>query len=1255
MFPFRHVLPAALLAPWLLAGAPAPGTAWTFDAEQPGALTAEGGVHFGQPGPRRPDYPRFSQTNRAIRLDGRGARLEIPDPGTDSPFDFRQGDALTLEAWVRLTDLGRGENVYLIGKGRMDPRAANPNNQNWALRLRETRGAACPSFLFASTGGTWHRWTAGQGLRADGRWHHVAVSYVFGQPDSLRAYLDGEEVSGDWDMAGATTAPPIVDDAPVWIGSSMGGSAGSSFRGLLDEVRVHRAALPAAELRARFATTLPPVTATPAVAATPDPNAGNDSAGGTPKGPNAGLPAVQAPQPADWNQIAAGTVRVELCEEWRPEKNVWPESPLAVTDRFSAPAFGFFRVPHRYVDTGVRGARPDPYLLKAHGRVTLPPGRHRLLLRSRGAAALFVDDRRVAVTPFPPPGTDDKPVKVQDKFLDLGGNFRFAPPGNRDAWVEFDSPGGEHRITLETVVGYVINARTRRRPELGETVAAWSPQGSNAWYLLAPGQERPVYDDAGWARYAAAEETRLAAIDAAARAARRAEHTAYWERRRRAGAAWLAATPETPVPALPAGFPAHNPIDHFLAERIASYRRESAASTRGGVDFWAKVQPILEARCLECHQGGKAKGELHLDSRAATLKGGASGEPALVPGRPEHSQLLQRILSRDPDEQMPPKGPRLSPEETDTLAAWIRGGAIWPEFPAVPTGLTPLADDLTFLRRVTFDTLGVAPSLEEIAAFEADRSPDRRARLIDRLLADPRAADHGMGYWQDVLAENPNILNPTLNNTGPFRWWLLESLQDRKALDLLVTELVRLGGSAKDGGPAGFGIASQNDVPFAAKATVLTTAFLGVETKCARCHDSPAHRSRQEQVFGLAAMLETKGIKVPASSSVPLAKLREGGRKPLIEVTLEPGTTVAPHWPFPEFAAASLADELAEDPANPRDRLAALLTAPQNERFAQVMANRLWARVMGRGLVDQPWDWERSRQSHPELLRWLGRELVRSGFAADHLLRLILNSHAYQRQVDPSLAQPNPLFAAPAARRLTAEQIVDGAFAAVGKPFRTEEASLDIDSIRETANSISLGHPRRAWMLTSTSNERDRPSLALPRLQAVCDVLAAFGWRSSRPDPLTDRESAPNTLQPAILGNGTVGTWLTTLSDDHAVTALALAARSPESLVDTLFLRVLTRSPSPAERERFASLLRPGFAERVQSPARTPPAGPRRPAYYVSWSNHLDADATLVRQAEEVAARRGDPPTERLAADWRRRAEDVLWALVNSPEFLFTP
>jgi hypothetical protein len=439
----------------------------------------------------------------------------------------------------------------------------------------------------------------------------------------------------------------------------------------------------------------------------------------------------------------------------------------------------------------------------------------------------------------------------------------------------------------------------------------------------------------------------------------------------------------------------------------------------------------------------------------------------------------------------------------------------------------------------------------------------------------------------------------------------------------------------------------------AAKATVLTAAFLGVDAKCARCHDSPATSTRQEHVFALAALLETKGVKVPSTSSVSLEKLREGGRKPLIEVTLAPGATVQPHWPFPEFATESVADDLALDPHDPRDRLATLLTAPQNERFAQVMVNRLWARLMGRGLVDQAGDFERSRTTHPALLRWLARELVRGGYDADHVRRLILNSAAYQRADDVTLKTQPELYAARAPRRLTAEQVVDGLFAATGKPFRTEEASLDIDGIREADNSISLGQPRRAWMLTSTSNERDRPALALPRIQAVCDVLAAFGWRASRPDPLTDRDGAANSLQPAILSNGVMGTWLTGLSDDHAATALCLEAKSPEALTEALFLRLLTRRPSTAELKLYADRLRPGFEQRLRPVTASQPAAKRRPAYYVSWSNHLDKDATLVRQQQAEDARKGDPATARLEPAWRQRAEDALWALVNSPEALY--
>src|SRR5262245_41622564 len=88
----------------------------------------------------------------------------------------------------------------------------------------------------------------------------------------------------------------------------------------------------------------------------------------------------------------------------------------------------------------------------------------------------------------------------------------------------------------------------------------------------------------------------------------------------------------------------------------------------------------------------------------------------------------------------------------------------------------PLVNDDAFLRRVALDTVGVIPSPEEIAAFRADSTLDRRARLIDRLLADERWADHWTGYWQDVLAENPGLLKPTLNNTGPFRWWIYRAL-----------------------------------------------------------------------------------------------------------------------------------------------------------------------------------------------------------------------------------------------------------------------------------------------------------------------------------------------------------------------------------------------------------------------------------------------------------------------------------------------
>ncbi len=176
------------------------------------------------------------------------------------------------------------------------------------------------------------------------------------------------------------------------------------------------------------------------------------------------------------------------------------------------------------------------------------------------------------------------------------------------------------------------------------------------------------------------------------------------------------------------------------------------------------------------------------------------------------------------------------------------------------------------------------PTVDEIEAFRSlDDDLNRRRRLlIDQVLADHRWADHWTAYWMDVLAENPNVLKPSLNNTGPFRWYLYDMMRDNVAIDRWVTSLLRMEGSVLSGGPAGFGMATQNDVPMAAKAHIVASAFLGANMKCARCHDAPYHDWTQKQLFSLAAMLARQPIKIPATSSVPKAFLCRRKRRRIV-------------------------------------------------------------------------------------------------------------------------------------------------------------------------------------------------------------------------------------------------------------------------------------------------------------------------------------------------------------------------------------
>ncbi|MES2595207.1 MAG: DUF1553 domain-containing protein [Verrucomicrobiota bacterium] len=1168
-----------------------------------------------EPGPRAPTFPGFTKENTAMRFTGDGKKsfLKIDDK---EELRFGLNETITLEAWVKAGSVSG--SPYILGKGRLGTKEFGQNNQNYAFRLQGDKGGAQIGFLFHSADvpgkkGDWHRWWSKSVVPTAG-WHHVAVTYTFGKAKSIKGYIDGKETDGTWDMGGETDRAPVTDGDAVMIGTGSTLASSHSFNGWVDDLTIYRGPIDIGALKSTYRFVPPP-------------------------------PAITK------KQVPAGRVLVQLAEEGMPDANSWPSEDPKVAETYTEDVFGFFDVPQKYVETGIRGERHVPFLLRAAASVTFPKGKHRLLLRARGATNLYIDGKTILNTPFPPSDSDGHHLVADQKgYLDLGPDFRFAPPGNRESWCEIEGTGKPQFIVLETLVGS-YTGKSVRRPELGETVVAWSKEGTETWSLITPGNREVAYNDAGWVAYEKERTPVYEAMNVKKRAELRAKSNTYWTKRREAAKTWLAKAEPVKVPDITPDFPANNEIDNFIAAKIASVSAQSAK--KGSVDYFKQIQPLLEAKCTECHRGTKAKGGLRLDSFADALKGGKSDGAAIDPGKPDHSALLARIMTDDEDSIMPPKGKPLTKDEISLLTTWIKEGANWPEIQADHLTLTPLTDDLTFLRRATLDTLGVVPSLEEIEAFQ--KNPDRKA-TIDRLLADSRWADNWMGYWQDVLAENPNMLNPTLNNTGPFRWWIYESLKDNKPMDLFVTELLRMKGSERLGGPAGFSTASQNDVPMAAKGTIVSTAFLGVEMKCARCHDSPTHKSLQQDLFELAAMLGQKEIAVPKTSSVPMDKIHAGGRKPLIQVTLQPGTKVQPKWPFAEFCDESAA-KLAEDSKDSRDVLAAMITAPQNERFAQVIANRVWARFMGRGIVEPVEDWEKGKPTHPELVKWLGRQLVSSGYDVKALARVILNSHAYQRSTDSTLRQTSPLYTSPAPRRLYAEQIVDSLFAATGKPFHTEEVCLDIDNQRDLKNSITLGKPYRSWMLTSTSNERDRPSLALPRIQAVTDVLGAFGWRGSRQDPISKRDNDPNVLQPAILSNGTVGVWLTRMSDDHGITQLALQEQSFDAFLDQLFLKLLTRKPTAQERELYTKHLSEGFEQRIvlASEIKAPVPSTRSPEKYVSWSNHLDGEATTVRLEQEKASRRGEPPTQKLNAQWRGRMEDVLWAVLNAPEWAFSP
>ena len=490
------------------------------------------------------------------------------------------------------------------------------------------------------------------------------------------------------------------------------------------------------------------------------------------------------------------------------------------------------------------------------------------------------------------------------------------------------------------------------------------------------------------------------------------------------------------------------------------------------MDFVHEVVPVLKTHCVTCHGGREAEGGFSINTRHDVIDSGMVDVDEV-----DASRLLELITSDDPDDQMPPSDrPRLTPAEIDVLRRWVAAGLPWdevftfapetyePPLKPRPVELPPAqahrahpidrildnylidrqlpiptqADDETFLRRAHLDLIGLLPTTEEVHSFRQDKSPDKRAQAIDKLLArNVDYADHWLTFFNDLLRNDYSGTGFITGGRKQISEWLYESLVTNKPFDQLTRELVAPPTPASQGYIDGIkwrgstSAGQTNEMQFS---QVVSQSFLGINMKCASCHDSFIDRWTLRDAYGLAAIY----------AQAPLELYRCD--KPT-------GQQQAAAWPFPELGQVD-----AEAPREERLRqLAELMTDPQNGRFARTIVNRLWHRLMGRGLV-HPLDAMQSEPWNADLLDYLANELVENHYDLKAILRLIATSQAYQSESESaSSAEPtlDYVYQGPLPRRMTAEQFMDGVWQLTGAAPRTYAAPIahldpslvDVDSI----------------------------------------------------------------------------------------------------------------------------------------------------------------------------------------------------------------
>jgi hypothetical protein len=353
-------------------------------------------------------------------------------------------------------------------------------------------------------------------------------------------------------------------------------------------------------------------------------------------------------------------------------------------------------------------------------------------------------------------------------------------------------------------------------------------------------------------------------------------------------------------------------------------------------------------------------------------------------------------------------------------------------------GVTPAepADDAEFLRRLYLDLHGVVPTAGQTARFLIDAHPNRRARLVDALIADRRYGEHLADLWQGYLVSH--LADDQQVRADRFRKWLADRF-NTSSWDVITTELLTASGKMEEN-PAVIYLIEGRLPRTVPDLTDLTTRyFMGVRLNCAQCHDHPFVSWKQQDFWGMAAFftqVQTPGkpkqvyqVGINDNPALTLDALKVGAPDGFL---LRPPIFLGGE-PLPSNAQTTN-----------RAALAAWLTSMKNPYFAAAMANRTWWRLFGRGLVDPVDDMHAANKSlHPELLDLLADRFAESGFDHKFLTRAIVLSKAYQRTSRPGGAPDKQaaLFGRMSVKVLTAGQLHDSVLTILGAPSRKPRGS----------------------------------------------------------------------------------------------------------------------------------------------------------------------------------------------------------------------